>query len=133
MGQDGKTVAPDAISGSAFAIAGALVMMAGITGVVYLRTQWGVTSPKDLGDKLRERGAARKEALEQGSAAKLVRTFSASAEQGVKANVDLVRAPSHQLGEHFKDTFQGGVGANKIKTAAAGLVPVAAAAEKPQA
>ena len=92
MGQDGKTVAPDAISGSAFAIAGALVMMAGITGVVYLRTQWGVTSPKDLGDKLRERGAARKEALEQGSGAKLVRTFSASAEQGVKANVDLVDA-----------------------------------------
>jgi len=26
--------------------------MAGITGVVYIRTQWGVTSPKELGDRL---------------------------------------------------------------------------------
>ena len=35
--------------------------MAGITGVVYIRTQWEVKSPKELGDKLREKGAARKE------------------------------------------------------------------------
>ena len=111
---------PQAISGSAFAVAGALVLMAGITGVVYIRTQWDVKSPKELGDKLREKGAARKEALETGGTVRLVRTFSQQADASVKENVELIRKPSHQLGEHFTDTFKGGVGAGKAAASAEG-------------
>ena len=64
------------ISSQSFAIASALVLMAGITMVVYIRTQWGVTSAKELGDKLREKGAKQKESLEQGSTVNLVRRIS---------------------------------------------------------
>mmetsp|Transcript_13909 Transcript_13909/g.28207 ORF Transcript_13909/g.28207 Transcript_13909/m.28207 type:complete len:240 (+) Transcript_13909:16-735(+) len=102
-------VEPESISGMSFLIASGLVLMAGITGVVYIRTQWGVTSPKELGDRLREKGAKQKEALEAGSTVNLVRRISQTADTTVKANVDLVRQPTHQMGAHFSDTFKGGV------------------------
>ena len=54
----GKTgaVAPNAVGQNAAAMATVCVLLAGITGAVYVKTQWGVSSGKDLGDKLRERG-----------------------------------------------------------------------------
>ena len=107
-GADGS-VAPESISSQSFAIASALVMMAGITVVVYIRTQWGVTSAKELGDKLREKGAKQKETLEAGNAVNLVRRISQTADTTVKANVELVRNPTHNMGAHFSDTFKGGV------------------------
>ncbi len=127
--------AAQSISSQSFAIASALVLMAGITMVVYIRTQWGVTSAKELGDKLREKGAKQKESLEQGSTVNLVRRISQvrpqlphspgpqpspfltraamralqTADTTVKANVELVRTPTHHMGAHFSDTFKGGV------------------------
>ena len=38
--------------------------------------RWDVKSPKELGEKLREKGAARKEALESGGTVQLVRELS---------------------------------------------------------
>ena len=35
-------------------VAAACVVMAAITCVVYIKTQWGVSTPKELGDKLRD-------------------------------------------------------------------------------
>jgi len=107
-GADGA-VEPESISGMSFLIASGLVLMAGITGAVYIRTQWGVTSPKELGDRLREKGAKQKEILETGNTVRLVRSISQTADTTVKANVELVRHPTHQMGAHFSDTFKGGV------------------------
>ena len=109
MGKDGKTVAPAAVSQGSLLAASAIVLMGAIASVVYLKQEWGVTSGKDLGDKLRARGGARSEMLETTSAARLVRTLSQTAERTVTSNVDLVRRPSQHLGETFKSTFQGGV------------------------
>ena len=75
------------------------------TGAVYVKTQWGVSSGKDLGDKLRERGQSRREAIEDGSVGRLTRTLSQRADATVKANVDLVRTPSQQIGKHFDKSF----------------------------
>ena len=103
----GKTgaVAPNAVGQNAAAMATVCVLLAGITGAVYVKTQWGVSSGKDLGDKLRERGQSRREAIEDGSVGRLTRTLSQRADATVKANVDLVRTPSQQIGKHFDKSF----------------------------
>jgi len=99
-------VAPAAVGQTGMTLATVCVLMGAITTVVYIKTQWGVSSPKELGDKLREKGAARREAMEKSSSVGLVRRFSANAEQGVKENVELVRRPSQQLGQHLGESFK---------------------------
>jgi len=122
----GKAVAPAAISQGSFIIAGFIVVLAGIGGAVYIKTQWKVNSALELGDRLRERGAARKEALERSTSTALVRRASQQAETSVKENVELVRRPSQQLGEHFDKSFKGVV--KEGRTGGAGVAATAAAA-----
>jgi len=112
MGSKGA-VAPAAIGQGSFLLAGLVVLLGAIGTVVYIKTQWQVGSAKELGDRLRERGAKRKEALERSNSATLVRTFSKQAEAEVKSNVDLVRRPSQQMGEHFQQSFKGVVKENR--------------------
>jgi len=107
------SVAPAAISQGSFLIAGFCVLLGGIATVVYVKTQWKVNSAMELGDRLRERGAARKELLERSDSARLVRTLSSQAETSVKENVELVRRPSQQLGAHFEQSFKGVVKDNR--------------------
>ena len=92
--------------------------MGGIASVVYVRTQWGVKTPMELGDRLREKGAAKRESLERSSSAKLVRSFSQKAESSVKENVEIVRRPSQQMGEHFQKSFKGVVKEGRVPGAA---------------
>ena len=106
MGKTGS-VAPESISQGSFIIATLVVLMGAVGAVVYVRTQWGVTSGKELGDRLRERGAAKKEALERSQSATLMRSISQTAELSVKENVDVVRRPSQQLGLHLNESFKG--------------------------
>mgnify|MGYP007078102286 CR=1 FL=1 len=106
MGKKGA-VAPTQVTQTGLAMASVCVLMGAITTVVYIKTQWNVSSPKELGDRLREKGAARRQAMEGGEAVKLVRTFSANAENTVKENVEIVRRPSQHLGEHFQESFKG--------------------------
>ena len=61
MGGKDAAVAPAAIGQGSFLIAGFIVLLGGIASVVYVKTQWGVASPKEFGDRLREKGAARRE------------------------------------------------------------------------
>mmetsp|Transcript_31239 Transcript_31239/g.77890 ORF Transcript_31239/g.77890 Transcript_31239/m.77890 type:complete len:239 (-) Transcript_31239:396-1112(-) len=100
-------VAPAAVGQTGMALASFCVLMGAITSVVYIKTQWGVTSAKDLGDKLREKGAARREALEASGTVGLVRSISSKGEATVKEHVELVRRPSQQLGEHLDKSFKG--------------------------
>jgi len=112
MGGKGA-VAPAAIGQGSFLIAGLVVLLSAIGTVVYIRTQWGVTSPKELGDRLREKGAAKREALERSTSASLIRSVSKQAETSVKENVELVRRPSQHLGEHLNESFKGVVKENR--------------------
>jgi len=105
MGKKGA-VAPQQVTSTGLALASVCVLMGAITTVVYIKTQWNVSSPKELGDRLREKGAKRREAMEGGEAIKLVRTISKQADNTVKENVDLVRRPSQQLGGHFQESFK---------------------------
>lgn len=107
MGGKGA-VAPAAIGQGSFIIAGICVLLSGIAGVVYIKTQWKVNSALELGDRLRAKGAERKELLERSNSAKLVRSVSANAEASVKEHVELVRRPSQQLGAHLDTSFKGG-------------------------
>ena len=100
-------VAPAAVGQGAFVLAGACVLAGAIATGVYIKTQWGVSSAKELGDRLREKGAVKREALERSNSAHLVRSVSAKADRTVKENVELVRRPSQQLGEHFNTSFKG--------------------------
>jgi hypothetical protein len=93
---------------------------------LFPRAEWKVNSALELGDRLRERGAARKEALERSTSAALVRRASQQAETSVKENVELVRRPSQQLGEHFDKSFKGVV--KEGRTGGAGVAATAAAA-----
>ena len=68
---------------------------------------------QELGDKLREKGAARKEAIESGGAVGLVRSISTTADTTVKANVDIVRRPTQQVGGTLHGAFQGGIAGAK--------------------
>jgi len=106
MGGKGA-VAPAAIGQGSFIIAGICVLLSGIAGVVYIKTQWKVNSALELGDRLRAKGAERKELLERSNSAKLVRSVSANAEASVKEHVELVRRPSQQLGAHLDTSFKG--------------------------
>uniref|UniRef100_A0A7S0LD47 Uncharacterized protein n=1 Tax=Coccolithus braarudii TaxID=221442 RepID=A0A7S0LD47_9EUKA len=108
MGGKNK-VAPVAVSQGAIAIASLLVLMSAITSVLYIKKEWQVTSFKELGDRLREKGSARREAIESGNAAMLVRTVSQTADTTVKGNVDLIRRPTQQMAGTLTTTFQGGV------------------------
>jgi len=117
MGSHGK-VAPVAISQSAVGIASLLVLMGAVTAVVYVKKEMKVSSFKELGDKLRESGAARKARMEDAGATKLVRTISQKADDTVKGNVDLIRRPTQQMGTSLNETFQGSVLAPKPKKAA---------------
>jgi len=112
MGGKGA-VAPAAVGQGSMLIAGLIVLLGAVGTVVYIKTQWQVGSAKELGDRLRERGAKRKEALERSTSANLVRTLSNQAEATVKENVELVRRPSQQLGSHFQDSFKGVVKENR--------------------
>lgn len=112
MGGKGA-VAPAAIGQGSFLIAGLVVLLGGIGTVVYIRTQWGVSSPKELGDRLREKGAAKREALERSTSANLIRSVSSKAENTVKENVELVRRPSQAMGEHLNESFKGVVKENR--------------------
>jgi len=105
MGKTG-TVAPAAVGQTSMLLATLCVLMGAITSVVYVKTQWGVVSAKDLGDKLREKGAARREAMESSGAVSLVRTISNQGERTVKENVELVRRPSQQMGAHLNESFK---------------------------
>ena len=107
-------VAPAAISQGSFIIAGLVVVMGGALTVVYIRTQWGVSTPMELGDRLREKGAAKREALERSTSAKLVRSISQQAETSVKDHVDVVRRPSQQMGSHFQQSFKGVVKQGRV-------------------
>ena len=100
-------VAPAAISQGSFLIAGLCVVLGGIATAMYIKTQWKVNSALELGDRLRAKGAERKEILERSNSASLVRTLSSKAETSVKQNVDIVRRPSQQLGEHLDQSFKG--------------------------
>ena len=113
MGGKGVKVAPAAVGQGSFMIGGLVVLMGAIASVVYIRTQWDVANPKELGDRLREKGAARREALERSKSATLVRSISQNAETTVKSNVELVRRPSQQLGEHFNESFKGVIKENR--------------------
>ena len=106
MGGKGK-VAPAAIGQGSFLLGGLCVLLGSIATVVYVRTQWGVQTPKEFGDRMREKGAARREVLERSKSASLVRTVSSQAETCVKSNVELVRRPSQQLGTHLGESFKG--------------------------
>jgi len=98
---------------TSFLIAGFIVLLGAVGTVVYVRTQWGVTTPMELGDRLREKGAAKREALERTKTAHLVRTVSQQAETAVKSNVELVRMPSQNMGKHFNESFKGVVKENR--------------------
>ena len=123
MGGKGK-VAPAAISQASFLLAGFVVLLGGIASVFYVKTQWGVNNAKEFGDRMREKGQKRKEALERSTSATLVRSVSSRAETSVKENIDLVRRPSQQLGSHLDKSFKGVVaegrapGATGLATAA---------------
>ena len=106
MGKKGA-VAPAAIGQGAFLMGGFIVLMGAIASVVYVKTQWGVGSAKQLGDRLREKGAEKRATLERSNTANLVRSVSSRAETSVKENVDLVRRPSQELGSHFQKSFKG--------------------------
>ena len=67
----------------------------------------GVSSAKEFGDRLRDKGAKRREALERSTSANLVRSVSSRAEATVKENVEIVRRPSQQLGSHLDTSFKG--------------------------
>uniref|UniRef100_A0A7S0J2K5 Uncharacterized protein n=1 Tax=Calcidiscus leptoporus TaxID=127549 RepID=A0A7S0J2K5_9EUKA len=108
MGGKGK-VAPVAVSQGAIAIASLLVLMSAVTAVLYIKKEWKVNSLKELGDRLREKGSARRESIESASAARLVRSISQTADTTVKANVDLIRRPTQHAAESLTSTFQGGV------------------------
>lgn len=101
------SVAPAAVGQTGMAVATLCVLLGAIASVVYVKNSWGVSSAKDLGDKLREKGAARREALEGSGTVRLVRTVSANAETAVKSNVELVRRPSQQVGEHLEKSLKG--------------------------
>jgi len=88
--------------------------MGAIASVVYVKTQWGVSSAKELGDRLREKGAAKKASLERSNTAHLVRSVSSRAEASVKENVDLVRRPSQEMGSHFQKSFKGVVKEGRV-------------------
>uniref|UniRef100_A0A7S4FCL0 Uncharacterized protein n=1 Tax=Chrysotila carterae TaxID=13221 RepID=A0A7S4FCL0_CHRCT len=112
MGKKGA-VAPGAVSQSAILIASLLVLMSAITAGIYIKKEYKVNSMLELGDKLRERGAARRLAIENSGATSLARSFSQNADSTVKAHVDLVRRPTQQAGESLTATFNGGIGARK--------------------
>ena len=57
----------------------------------------GVSSAKEFGDRLRDKGAARREALERSTSANLVRSVSARAEATVKENVDIDGIPLTEI------------------------------------
>ena len=63
MGKKGA-IAPAQVSQGGFLLGTLCVVMGGITTAVYVKTQWGVSTPLELGDRLREKGAARREAME---------------------------------------------------------------------
>lgn len=105
-GANGTAVAPVAVSQSSLAVATALVVMGGVAAAMYVKTQWNVSSGKELGDVLRAKGAARREAMESSGAVSLVRTVSQHADSTVKSNVDLIRKPSQQMGSTLQQTFQ---------------------------
>eukprot|EP00967_Tisochrysis_lutea_P134891 scaffold238758_cov32-Tisochrysis_lutea.AAC.2 len=86
-----------------------IVVVGGIIGTLYIKKEWKVESAKDLGDRLREKGAARRESLESSHASMLVRSISQTADKTVKSNVELVRRPTQQLGGHLNQSFQGKV------------------------
>ena len=106
MGAKGAVV-PAAIGQGSFMIAGLCVLLSGIATVVYIKTQWKVNSAMELGDRLRAKGAERKEMLERSNSAKLVRSVSQNAEKSVKENIDVVRRPSQALGSHLDTSFKG--------------------------
>lgn len=112
-GADGKSVAPAAIGQASFLMAGIMVLLGSIGAVVYIKTQWGVSSAMELGDRLREKGAERRATLERSNSANVVRAFSQKAETTVKGNVELVRRPSQELGQHFQESFKGVVKENR--------------------
>ena len=86
----------------------------------------GVSSAKEFGDRLRDKGAKRREALERSTSAHLVRSVSARAEATVKDNVDIVRRPSQQLGSHFDGSFKGALSSrHHLRTFLAGCDLVA--------
>jgi len=113
MGGKGA-VAPAAVGQGSFILAGVVVLMGAIASVVYIKTQWGVSSAKELGDRLREKGAAKKASLERSTTANLVRSVSSRAESTVKDNVELVRTPSQQMGAHFTKSFKGVVKEGRV-------------------
>ena len=100
-------VAPVAVSQGALGMASLIVLCGGLLGAVYIKKEWKVSSAKELGDALRARGAARREAIEASSATSLVPSISQTADTTVKENVELLRRPSQQLGSHFNESFQG--------------------------
>jgi hypothetical protein len=101
-----------------------IVLVGGIIGAVYIKKEWKLESGKDLGDRLREKGATRRQALETSGAIMLVRTISQTADRTVKSNVDMIRRPSQHLGTHLNDSFQGKVvKAHKGKTTESGQPP----------
>jgi hypothetical protein len=106
MGGKGA-VAPAAVGQGSMLIAGVVVVAGGIAAALYIKQSWGVNSAHELGDRLREKGAKRKEALDTSTTAKLVRRMSETAELHVKENVELVRRPSEKLGLHFAESFKG--------------------------
>jgi len=112
MGKQG-TVAPAAVGQGAFLMGGFIVLMGAIASVVYVKTQWGVSNAKELGDRLREKGAEKRATLERSTTANLVRSVSSRAETSVKENVELVRRPSQELGSHFQKSFKGVVKENR--------------------
>lgn len=124
MGGKGK-VAPAAISQASFIIAGLVVVLGGIASVFYVKTQWGVSNAKEFGDRMREKGQKRKEALERSSSATLVRSVSSRAETSVKENIELVRRPSQQLGSHLDKSFKGVVAEGRKPGTAVGLATAA--------
>jgi len=108
-------VAPAMVSQAGLAAATMIVLLGAITATVYIKKSWGVGSMKEFGDVLREKGAARKESMEASKSINLVRTISQSADGAVKANVDIIRRPSSNVGASLTDTFKGGVGAGHGK------------------
>jgi hypothetical protein len=106
MGSKGA-VAPAAVGQASFLMGTAVVALAGVVGVAYVVTQWDVRSGKELGDKLREKGEARRKALERSSSARLVRSISQHAEESVQQNVDMVRRPTQHMGQHLNESLKG--------------------------
>ena len=52
-------------------------------------------------------GAARREEMEKSGTVHLARTLSRNMDATVKENVEIVRRPSQQMGEHFQESFKG--------------------------